>query len=141
MCDKASQGQEVSVMLSWTLVLVGQLSSSLPQPPHLSRPGLGYVIVHDRQSPVAVMFQLSEGTVQHSPNILGSEGTDSRDGSPFPGRVTDGSQIFGGNWGEATQPPPNEMTHEKHTGSCAACPRAEGAGFQGESTPLWRRPR
>ena len=126
---KLHGGQEVSVMPSWTLVLGWQFSSSLPQPPHLSRPGLGYVIVHDRQSPVAVMFQLSEGAIQHSPNILGSEGTDSRDGSPFPGRVTDGSQIFGGNWGEATQPLSNEMTYEKLTGSYAACPRAEGMGF------------
>lgn len=64
------------------------MGEELPQTPYLSRSGLGYIIVHDRQSPVAVMFQLSEGTIQHYPNVLWSEGTDCRDGSPLPGKDT-----------------------------------------------------
>ena len=44
-------------MLAW--------GGGLPQTPYLSWSGLGHIIVHDGQSPVAVMFQLSEGTIQH----------------------------------------------------------------------------
>lgn len=91
MRDKVSQGPESAQDVKLGSCYNGAILvwvEELPQPSHLSRSGLGYIIVHDRQSPVAVMFQFFEGTIQYCPNVLWSEGTDSRDGGPLPGRVT-----------------------------------------------------
>lgn len=115
---KLRRGQEVSVMLSWTLVPGG----TVLQPPHLSRPGLGCVIVHDRQSLLQSCFSSLERTIQLWPNILGPEGTDSRDGSPSPGRVADWSRMLAATRG-GNSAPSNEMTHMKtHREQCSLPP-------------------
>lgn len=69
------------------------------------------------------MFQLSEGTIQHSPNVLWSEGTDSRDSCSLPVRVTGWSQVLGRELWRSNSSPSDEMTHEKYKGSHTACSR------------------
>lgn len=110
----------------------------MPQSSHLSRSGLGHIIVHDRQVPVAVMLQLSEGTIQHCPNVLWSEGTDSRDGGPLPRRVTGWNLLFEGKWGIATHPLSNAQ--EPHSLLQGEATPAGGDSIDTASTPRISHP-